>query len=291
MFSRWLSQINPISAIIDLFVALISGYLIARIPQKKIDAESDSFKSEPKILPKGELRSEKYDQGPYFVIESPRYSGTKDTGGSSLNSDGDAFAIILFALVLSALTVAVMAKYWLIIKWVTLAAIALLTAIMFYFRNYYKFDAGRQLFTAAFLVESFIAGLIVFSLQFKIGSAPTIEQIGASLSSSEVSLWGSSTIKLLGISGLTIWIARIGALSLSLIFILSTFTYSFGLWLAPKKLEGSVAEFKAEVAGFLTKGRKYTIKRLILDIVAGVILPLTLAFALPVLLPIVAKPH
>ena len=162
-----------------------------------------------------------------------------------------------------------MAKYWFIIKWVTLAAIALLTAIMFYFRNYYKFDAGRQLFTIAFLVESFIAGLIVYSLQFKIGGAPNIEEIGASLSSSGVSSWVSSTIKLLGISGLTIWIARIGALSLSLIFILSTFAYSFGLWLAPKKLEGSAAEFKAEVAGSLTKGQKYTIKRLILDIVAG----------------------
>lgn len=291
MFSRWLSQINPISAVIDLLVAVISGYLISRIPQKKVSAKSASVKPEPTIVTKGDSHPAKEDKGPFFIIKPSRHSRAIDTGSNSSASDGDMFAIVFLALILTALTVAVMAKHWFVIRWTILAAITLLTATMFYFRNFYKFDTGRQLFTAAFLIESFIVGLIVLSLQFKIGDTPTIEEIGLSLNSLGISSWVSSTTKLLGISGLTIWFARIVALSLSLMSTLNIFAYSLGLRIAPTTLEGSVAEFRAKVAGALTKGQKYTIERLIKDIVAGTAFPLILAFAFPVLLPIITKPR
>ena len=291
MFSRWLSQINPISAVIDLLVALISGYLISRVPQKKISAKPVSVESEPTIVTKGDSHSVKEGKGPFFVIKPSRHSRAADTGSNSSASDGDMFAIVFLALILTALTVAVMAKYWFVIRWTILATIALLTATMFYFRNFYKFDAGRQLYTAAFLIESFTAGLIVLSLQFKIGGTPTIGEIGLSLNSLGISSWVSSTTKFLGISGLTIWLARIVALSLSLMSTLNIFAYSLGLRIAPTTLEGSLAEFRAKMAGVLTKGQKYTIERLIKDIVAGAAFPLVLVFAFPILLPIITKYH
>ena len=200
-------------------------------------------------------------------------------------------AIVFLALILTALTVAIMAKYWFLIKWAILVTIALLTATMFYFRNFYKFNIGRQLLTTAFLTVSFTAGLVVLSLQFKIGEAPTIGEIGSSLNSLEISSWIGSTTKFLGISGLTIWLAKIGALSLSLISTLKIFAYSLGLRIAPTTLEGSAAEFRAKVAGILTKGQKYTIDQLIKDTVLGVVLPLILSLVFPVLLPLIAKPR
>ena len=284
MNTQWFDELVSFS--IQVCAGIVSGYIVALLSTRVTRKTPSSLELEvrPTVIKKNDPRPAEENKGPIYILKARPYA--RIAINHPVTPDEDVIASIFLTLVASLFIIAIISLYWSTIRWIIFALVALYTAIMFYLRNYYKFDLGKPLFTAAFLIDSFVVVATVLSLQLKIADVPNLNDIKASLGYSEPSTWAASTAKILGPSGILIWICKIGALLLSLFSALHTFSYALGLWIAPTHLKGSWEEFRAEIAGTLTKGQKYTVKQFFQEkIVGGSVVPLLLTFLLPVLLP------